>query len=122
MLRDGPGETGVRIEVALGLLRSVRDDQRATAEVESAYASSLAQGSPDEIASLALALHEIDSSRATAALLRAYASAGDTLARRLRRALAQCEPADLMLHKDLLAALPPARRRALPLERETVAP
>jgi hypothetical protein len=55
-------------------------------------------------------------------MLRAYAGAGELLARRLRRALATLEPADIALHADLLAALPVARRRALPLERQPVTP
>jgi hypothetical protein len=115
MLRQGAGETGVRVEVALGLLRSVRDASEVAAEVERAYRDAVVKRSQRESAALALALHEIDSPHAAEALLLGYAKADRVLALRLKRALAECDPADLRAHRDLLDALPASRRQALPV-------
>jgi hypothetical protein len=112
MLRQGAGETGVRVEVALGLLRSVRDVSDVVAEVESAYEHAPTQR---EAAALALALQEVDSARAAEALLRGYAKADRVLAQRIKRALAQIDPADLRAHRDLMDALPASRRGSLPV-------
>ena len=115
MLAAGAGTTGVRVEVALGLLRSVREAPGVADEVEAAYADAARRGAVKETAALSLALQEVDSADAAAALLRGYAKADKVLAARLKKALSQCDPADLRVHPDLLDALPIGRRSSLPV-------
>jgi hypothetical protein len=114
MLRAGAGESGVRVDVAIGLLRSVEDIPEVLGEVEGAYADAVRRRATKEAAALSLALMVVDSVEAPEALLRAYARADRVLAARLRKALTACDPADLRAHHELLDALPPNRRQTLP--------
>jgi hypothetical protein len=113
MLREGAGRTGVRVEVALGLLRTVRNSPTVREAVESAYADAAARRAHREWIPLALAMHEVGAAEAAEALLLAYARADRVLAARIRRALAECDPADVRAHRDLIDALPIGRRQNL---------
>lgn len=115
LLREGAGRSGVRVDVAVGLLRTVEDIPAVRGEIEAAYGDAVGRRAYHETATIALALVVVDSVEAPAALLRAYARADSVLAARLRRALAQVDPADIRSHPDLIEALPPARKQALPV-------
>lgn len=115
LLKQGAGKSGVRPDVAIGLLRSVEDLPEVRRAVEAAYEEVMARNSIKEAAALSLALSVVESPHAPEALLRAYAKADRVLAARIRRALAQCDPADLRSLPDLLDALPQSRRDALPV-------
>ncbi len=113
MLEQGAGQSGVRVDVAMGLLRSVQAVAEVRTAVEAAYGEAIRKRSSRSAAGLALALQAVDSSEAPAALLRGYARADTVLASRLRRALMECDPADLRAQDELLEALPRSRRQAL---------
>lgn len=114
LLREGAGRSGVRADVAVGLLRGVQDLPEVRREVEAAYEDAVQRKAAGEAGALALGLAVVDSPHAPEALLRAYAKSDRVLAARLRRALAACDPADLRSNPDLLEALPRARRETLP--------
>ncbi|MFN2640823.1 MAG: hypothetical protein ABR548_02860 [Actinomycetota bacterium] len=115
MLREGAGESGVRVDVAIGLLQSVQGIPDVLTAVEGAYADAARRRATREAAALSLALAVMDSVDAPEALLRAYAKADHVLAPRVRKALGSIDPAELRSHADLLEELPPARRQALPV-------
>ena len=107
MLGGPTGETGAILDAALELLRSVRRDPGVIAAVAETYEANRARR---RAGPLALALAVVESSRAPAALLEAYAAAPKVVADRVRKAISACDPAELRQHPGLIEALPPARR------------
>lgn len=115
LLARGPGRRGVRLQVALDLLGSVRTDPEVARLVEDAYLDARRRSNRRALGPLALALALVESTKAPEGLLRAYASAGRALVEPLRAALRACDPADLRAHGALLRALPEDRLASLRL-------
>ncbi len=112
LMTERGARSAERIDVGLGLLRWTRGDE-VTAAVEEAFDAAAAAGKKSAIAALALAMDEVGSSRATEALLRAYASSPRHLASRLRDALQRAPVEEFRNRSELLDALPADRRSAL---------
>lgn len=110
MISGKPGETGAILDAGLDLLYSVRSEPSVIEHLEEQYAG---MRNRRKLGPIALALFAVDSSIAPEALLDAYGSATKVVADRIRRALLACDPADVRRHRDLLSALPPARRDSL---------
>jgi hypothetical protein len=113
LLSEGPGRTGERVEVALDVLRTVREATSVAAKVEEAYEAARRARDRKAQAPLALALAAVGSPQAPAALLRAYATAPEPLAGQILEALRELPADALAPHRRLISALPPARRDAL---------
>lgn len=112
MITGKPGETGAILDAGLDLLYSVRSDADVIRHIEGMHADTRNRR---KLGPLALALFAVDSRTAPRALLDAYATASKVVADRIRRAILACDPADIRPHRDLIGALPPARRDALGL-------
>ncbi|MHB8512545.1 MAG: hypothetical protein ACYDCC_10215 [Actinomycetota bacterium] len=112
MITGKTGETGAILDAGLDLLYSVRSDRAVVEHIENEFT---ATRNRRRLGPLALALFAVDSMIAPEALLDAYASATKVVAERIRRAILACDPADVRRHRDLIAALPPARKDSIGL-------
>jgi hypothetical protein len=113
MLHEGPGRTGARVEVALDVLHTVKANLTVNSRVEEAYEAARKARDRHALAPLALALAAVGSPAAPAALLRAYATAPDSLADSLLAAIRGLSAEELKANRRLVTALPPDRRAAV---------
>lgn len=102
-----------KLDVALEILRTVRDHDEARAAVLAAFEEQRGARKGQGLEALALALHAVGSDRAPVALLQAYAAAKAPLDDHLREALSGYAPDVLRAHQELIAALSKQRRERL---------
>ena len=112
LMTERGARSAERIDVGLSLLRWARGDEVVTL-VEDAFEQAATAGKRGAVAALALAMAEVRSPRSLEALLRAYAQAPRTYAKRLRDTLHNYPQEELRDRGELLDALPPDRRSAL---------